>query len=292
MKNDLMNKLDFYNSIVNDKMKEYLSNSEIPEKMQEVMSYSVFAGGKRLRPAILLASCQLFGGKIESALPFACAIEFIHTYSLIHDDLPALDNDEYRRGRLTSHKVFGEDLAILAGDALLSYAFEIMIDACNDVKTITAAKYISLAAGAKRMVAGQWVDVSANGQKINAGQMKYIHMNKTAAMIIGAVKAGAVCGGANEKDVAVMEQYAEAIGYTFQIIDDILDVDGDTEVLGKNTGSDALNGKTTYVSLYGIEGAKEKARQYTEKAISLIDIYGEKALFFKELAKYLLNRKK
>lgn len=290
MKNSLKSKIDYYNELVNDKMQEYLSDSEIPSEMQKAMSYSVFAGGKRLRPALLLATCELFGGKKEKAIPFACAIEFIHTYSLIHDDLPALDNDDYRRGRLTSHKVFGEDMAILAGDALLSYAFEIMINACQDKNTIDAARYIAYAAGAKGMVAGQWVDVSSNGKKIDEEKMKYIHMNKTAAMIKGAIKAGAVCADADEKDVLNMAEYADAIGYTFQIVDDILDVEGDEEKLGKKTGSDALNDKTTFVTLYGIDGAKDKAKEYTEKAISLIRQYGDKSAFFEELAEYLLIR--
>ncbi len=290
MKNDFKNKIEYYCSYTNDKMKEYLSHREIPSNMQEVMSYSVFAGGKRLRPAILLASCELFGGNIDDAVPFACAIEFIHTYSLIHDDLPALDNDDYRRGRLTSHKMFGEDLAILAGDALLSYAFEIMLDAISNENGLNASKFIAKAAGVKGMVAGQWVDVSSNGKILDEEQMKYIHMNKTAAMISGAVKAGASCGGATAKDIEIMAKYADAIGYTFQIIDDILDVEGETEKLGKKTGSDALNGKTTYVTLYGIEGARQKAKEYTDYAISLISRYGEKAKFFKDLAEHLLNR--
>ena len=285
-------KLDYYNLLVDNKMKEYLLEADIPEKMREAMSYSVFAGGKRIRPALLLASCELLGGILSEALPYACAIEFIHTYSLIHDDLPALDNDDYRRGRLTNHKVYGEDLAILAGDALLSYAFEIMINASKDENTLNAARFISNAAGARKMVAGQWVDVSSNGEKITANTMEYIHMNKTAAMIIGAIKAGASCGGASEFDIKQMEEYGKEIGYTFQIIDDILDVEGDTEELGKKTGSDAANDKTTYVTLYGLEGAKEQAVDHTNNAIAKVEIYGKKAEFFINLAHFLLNRKK
>ena len=292
MENNMLDKIELYSQIVNVKMEEYINNAEIPKKLQEAMAYSVFAGGKRLRPALTLAACEMFNGNIEKALPFACAIEFIHTYSLIHDDLPALDNDDYRRGRLTSHKVFGEDLAILAGDALLSYAFEIMLFATEDKRDILASRYIAYAAGAKKMVAGQWVDVCSNGVKIDYDKMQYIHLNKTAAMIIGAIKAGAVCGDADEKDILIMEEYAKEIGYTFQIVDDILDVEGDAEQLGKNTGSDELNNKTTYVTMFGIDGAKEKAREHTEKAISLLNEFGERAEFFRELAKYLLTRKK
>lgn len=284
--------MEYYSDIVNEKMKEYIQNVDIPFKLQEAMSYSVFAGGKRLRPSLVLAACELFGGKIEKAIPFACAIEFIHTYSLIHDDLPALDNDDYRRGRLTSHKVFGEDLAILAGDALLSYAFEIMSNACEDKNDILALRYISYAAGVKSMVAGQWVDVISNGVEIDFNKMEYIHLNKTAAMIIGAVKAGAACANADAEKIKVMEAYAKEIGYTFQIVDDILDVIGDSKELGKNIGSDDLNKKTTYVTMFGIDGAKEKATEHTQNAINLMKIFGDKATFFIELAEYLLVRKK
>ena len=282
--------LNEYNALTEAKMQEYLCRKDIPEELQKAMSYSVFAGGKRLRPALVLATCELFCDNLEKALPFACAIEFIHTYSLVHDDLPSMDNDDWRRGRLTSHKVFGEDKAILAGDGLLSYAFDIMLENCKDENSINAAKYISNAAGVNGMVAGQWVDVSSNGKKITEDTMRYIHINKTAALIIGALKAGASCGNATEKDIQLIEEYGRCIGYTFQIIDDILDVVGDEEALGKATGSDEANEKTTYVTLFGIEGAKKQAEEYTKKAISIMEYYGEKALFFKELATYLLNR--
>ncbi len=292
MTNDLMSKIDFYNNLVNEKMKDYIENKEIPSDLQETISYSVFAGGKRLRPALLLAACEMFGGNLQEALPYACAIEFIHTYSLIHDDLPALDNDDYRRGKLTSHKVFGEDLAILAGDALLSYAFEIMAEATNDISGIYATRYIAYAAGIKSMVAGQWVDVKSNGEKIDFDKMEYIHLNKTAAMIIGAIKAGAVCGKTTENDIEIMGEYAKEIGYTFQIVDDILDVVGDSEELGKKTGSDENNQKTTYVTLFGVDGAKAKAKEHTDNAVTLLNEYGEKAQFFIDLADYLLTRRK
>ncbi len=290
--NNLNDKLTQYNNLVELKMREYLTKKEIPAELQEAMAYSIFAGGKRLRPALVLASSELFCDDLTKALPFACAIEFIHTYSLVHDDLPSMDNDDYRRGRLTSHKVFGEDKAILAGDGLLSYAFDIMLENCTDINTLRAAKYISEAAGINGMVAGQWVDVSSNGQKIEEKTMHYIHMNKTAALIIGAIKAGAACGGAGEKDIAIMEEYGREIGYTFQIIDDILDVIGDEESLGKATGSDAANQKTTYVTLYGIEGAKKQAEMHTNKALQIMEQYGEKSIFFNELALFLLSRDK
>lgn len=289
---NLNEKLTKYNNLVELKMREYLAKKEIPAELQDAMSYSVFAGGKRLRPALVLASSELFCNDLSKALPFACAIEFIHTYSLVHDDLPSMDNDDYRRGRLTSHKVFGEDKAILAGDGLLSYAFDIMLKNCTDINTLKAAKYISEAAGVNGMVAGQWVDVSSNGKKIDEKTMHYIHMNKTAALIIGAIKAGAACGGAGEKDIAHMEEYGREIGYTFQIIDDILDVVGDEESLGKATGSDAANQKTTYVTLFGLEGAKKQAEMHTNIALKIMEQYGEKSVFFTELALFLLSRDK
>jgi len=289
---NLDTKLNEYNRLVEEKMQEYLSKKNIPEELQKAMAYSVFAGGKRLRPALVLAACELFCDDLSKALPFACAIEFIHTYSLIHDDLPCMDNDDFRRGRLTSHKVFGEDKAILAGDGLLSYAFDIMLDNLKTSNEINAAKYISTAAGVNGMVAGQWIDVSSNGKNINEETMHYIHMNKTAALIIGAIKAGASCGGASNEDILTLENYGQEIGYTFQIIDDILDVVGNDEDLGKLTGSDAANNKTTYVTLFGIEGAQNKAKEHTENALNIMNKYGEKGQFFNELALYLLNRKK
>ena len=288
----MLDKLEEYSRIVDGKINEYLSDSYIPSELREAMSYSVFAGGKRLRPALVLATSELFGGETEKALPFASAIELIHTYSLIHDDLPAMDNDDYRRGRLTSHKVFGEDKAILAGDGLLSLAFDIMLNASESIEELNAAKYISYAAGVKSMVAGQWVDVGSNGVSIDADTMEYIHLNKTAAMIIGAVKAGASCAGASARDIELVEAYAREIGYTFQIVDDILDVEGDAEELGKAIGSDQANNKTTYVTLYGIEGAKAKAREHTDRAIEIMRSFGDKAQFFVDLAEYFFARKK
>ncbi len=292
MKIDVNLLMNEYNVLVEGKLNEYLKRDTIPLELCEAMSYSVFAGGKRLRPALLIASNKLFSGEVENALPYACAIEMIHTYSLIHDDLPAMDNDDYRRGRLTSHKVFGEDKAILVGDGLLSYAFDIMIDAVKDKATFDAMKYISYAAGVNGMVAGQWVDVSSNGLAIDKSTMEYIHLNKTAAMIIGAVLAGASCGGASENEISLMGEYAKEIGYTFQIVDDILDVCGDSAQLGKATGSDAANNKTTYVTLYGIDGAKKEAEHHTKRAIEIMQQFGDEGIFFIELAEYLLNRVK
>lgn len=284
--------MEVYSRIVEEEMKRLLCVRKIPAQLQEVMAYSVLAGGKRLRPALLLGACELCGGTIERALPFACAIEFIHTYSLIHDDLPAMDNDDYRRGRLTSHKKYGEAKAILAGDGLLSYAFEILLDACRDQASVQAAKAIASAAGVKGMLAGQWVDVDLNGNIFDASTMEYIHLKKTAAMIVGALRAGAFCAGAQKEAVESLSCYGREIGYTFQIIDDVLDVEGNFVELGKDTGSDAANHKTTYVTLYGIDGARQKAKEHTQFAVKALQGFGERAAFFVKLAEYLLNRNK
>ena len=284
--------LEHYSGICEAKMKDYLSNKDIPELLGIVMSYSVFAGGKRLRPALLLSACELFSGNTDIALPFACAIEFIHTYSLIHDDLPAIDNDDYRRGRLTSHKKYGEDKAILAGDALQSYAFEIMLNSCNDENTVKAARHIAKAAGVTQMVAGQWVDVTLNGKAFGDDTMEYIHLRKTAAMIIGSLCAGASIAGASNEDIENLKTYGREIGYAFQIVDDILDVEGSAEELGKATGSDEANHKTTFVTMYGLENAKQKAKEHTLRALKAIETYGEKAQFLADMAYYVLNRNK
>lgn len=284
--------LAFYSHMVEREMERLLKKEGIPQQLQETMAYSVLAGGKRLRPALLLGACELCGGTAAAALPFACAIEFIHTYSLIHDDLPAMDNDDYRRGQLTSHKKYGEAKAILAGDGLLSYAFEILLDACCDKFTIEAARAIAAAAGVRGMLAGQWVDVDLNGAVFEAETMEYIHLNKTAAMIVGALRAGSACAGAGAEAMQCLERYGREIGYTFQIVDDILDVEGNRAELGKATGSDEANHKTTYVTLYGLAGARQKAQEHTQQAKEALQMFAGRAEFFTELAGYLLNRKK
>lgn len=259
------------------------------------MRYSVFSGGKRLRPIMLLEACEIFGGNIEKAAPFACAIEMIHTYSLIHDDLPAIDNDNFRRGRLTNHKAFGENIAILAGDALLSHAFEIMTNSVvknADESSVKAMQAIAFAAGINGMISGQTVDVISEGKKISKQEIDFIHLNKTAAMIVGAIKAGAYIGGADEESINILEKAAIKIGLAFQIQDDILDVTGTFEELGKPIHSDERNEKSTYISLFGIEKSIEIVEQLSDEAIGLFESLGEKGEFFVELTKYLINRRK
>lgn len=266
---------------------------EFPPVIFEAMRYSLLAGGKRLRPMMVLAACEAVGGRKEDALPFACALEMIHTYSLIHDDLPAMDNDDYRRGRLTNHKVYGEDMAILAGDGLLHHAMETMADAClknPTPQTTGAMKAIAHGAGIFGMLTGQVVDVFMEGKPLDQETLDFIHLNKTAAMIRGALEAGAVCGGADEKTVAEFALAGEKIGVAFQILDDILDVTSTLEELGKPIHSDEKNQKTTYVTLFGIEKSREIAAKLSDEAIAVWEKQGESCEFLLELTKYLLTR--
>lgn len=268
--------------------------SEYPSEIFEAMRYSIFAGGKRLRPVLLLSACEALGGETEKAVDFACAIEMIHTYSLIHDDLPAMDNDDYRRGRLTSHKKFGEATAILAGDGLLHHAFEIMANACVkdcSIQTVKAMQAIAHGAGVYGMLSGQVVDVLSEGKQIDEQTMYFIHKNKTAAMLQGALKAGAILAGATQQQVEIMEQAGEKIGVAFQIADDILDITSTLEELGKPVHSDEKNEKNTYVTMYGIEKSQQMVETLSQQAISLFQTLGEKADFLIELTKYLIDRK-
>ena len=266
---------------------------EFPPVIFEAMRYSLLAGGKRLRPMMVLAACEAVGGNKEDAMPFACALEMIHTYSLIHDDLPAMDNDDYRRGRLTSHKVFGEDMAILAGDGLLHHAMETMADVClknPTPQTTGAMKAIAHGAGIYGMLTGQVVDVFMEGKPLDIETLDFIHLKKTAAMIRGALEAGAVCGGADAETVAQFGLAGEKIGIAFQILDDILDVTSTLEELGKPIHSDEKNQKTTYVTLFGIEKSREIAAKLSDEAIAIWEKQGASCEFLLELTKYLLTR--
>ncbi|MBE6008338.1 MAG: polyprenyl synthetase family protein [Lachnospiraceae bacterium] len=279
--------------VINKALDSYLSDKE-PEILNKAMRYSVFAGGKRLRPVLMMAACEAFGGKSEDVLPFACAMEMIHTYSLIHDDLPAMDNDDLRRGIPTNHKVFGEDMAILAGDGLLSLAFETMADALmkySDRRYIKAFKAIAAAAGTRGMVAGQTVDVISEGKEVDSKTLEYIHINKTSAMIRGAIEAGAYIAGAKDEDVKKLALAGEKTGLAFQIQDDILDVESTQEVLGKPVMSDIKNEKKTFVSMYGVEYSKNKVAEYSEQAIGIIDSLDCDGEVLKAIVSYLTDRK-
>ncbi len=261
----------------------------------QAADYSLKAGGKRLRPVLLLEACRLFDGDEGMAMPFACAMEMIHTYSLIHDDLPAMDDDDFRRGKPTNHVVYGEGMAILAGDALLNYAYELMIketmkagsgtDTC-----LSAMNEIAQAAGVYGMIGGQVVDLESEQKQVPIETVDFIHGHKTGAMISASLMAGAMLGGANETDLAVIRHYGRNIGMAFQIIDDILDIVGDQEKLGKDIGSDAEKQKSTYPSLLGLEESRRIAHDLLRESKEILDGYGQRAEFLKALSDFLANR--
>lgn len=280
---------------VDKRLEELLAERE-PGLLWRSMEYSVSAGGKRLRPALNIMAAELVGAHEEETLDNACAIEMIHTYSLIHDDLPALDNDELRRGRPSNHMVFGEAQAILAGDGLLSYAFQIMLEnalrhGSNLLGQINAAQCVANAAGVFGMVAGQVLDVELEGKTATDEQISYIHEHKTADMIVGALLSGASLRELPPDRMAAIETYGRRIGLVFQIVDDVLDVTADAS-LGKTLGKDARDNKTTFASKYGVDGAMELAAKYNEEAKSALKIFGGYADELIELADMLLARRK
>ena len=269
--------------------------AEETKAYREMIEYSLKAGGKRLRPVLTLYVCDMLGGDVQRALPFACALEMIHTYSLIHDDLPCMDDDDFRRGRPSSHKVFGEANAVLAGDGLLSYAFDIMLKMMQKDFTpnaLNAAIAVSRGAGVRGMVAGQVIDLaSETADDPGIDQLRFIQDNKTAAMIKAAVLAGAYMAGGDEAQLDALSRYGAAYGVLFQMTDDILDVEGDFEGMGKTLGKDQQENKLTYISLYGLDKAKEIARETADEAIAAVDIFGERATLLRELAKSCLDRR-
>lgn len=284
--------VDDYLSAYFDRLK-----SEVPEKrLIESMYYSIMAGGKRIRPVLTLAVAKMMSRDPNEVMPFAAAIEMIHTYSLIHDDLPAMDNDDYRRGRLTNHKVFGEAMAILAGDALLNEAFTLLLEtsvkAGNRIeRAVEASCIIAKAAGRDGMIAGQVIDMESEGKQISGTVLKTMHRKKTGALIRASIVAPAVFIGLSRDEIKALDEYAEHIGITFQIKDDILDVEGTAEEIGKPVGSDERNKKTTYVSLYGLDGARKMLDEVTQKAVEVLDVFGDKAWFLKEMAYFIARRR-
>ena len=267
--------------------------------MAQAMNYSVLAGGKRLRPMLILETSRMFGGEDKLAYPFMAAMEMIHTHSLVHDDLPALDNDDYRRGRLTTHKVYGEAMGVLSGVALLNYAYEVMLtafDLAEDEKArarvIKALKVMSRKTGLYGMLGGQSVDVENDGKPMSREMIDYIYENKTSALIEGSMMAGAILGGASAEEVAVVEKAASGIGLAFQIQDDILDVTSTAEELGKPIHSDEKNHKTTYVTLMGIDKASQQVAELSEEAVKLLEGLNKKNEFLFTLVKELVGRRK
>ena len=290
---------DDYRNFFEEHMLDFLP--EIDHKsitLYESMKYSICAGGKRIRPVLLLAACDFCGGSIEEAIPYACAIEYIHTYSLIHDDLPCMDNDDLRRGVPTNHKVYGEAMATLAGDGLQSAAFEAihrdmllyLDDPAALNRRVRACYEISKGSGCRGIVAGQVADMEAEDKNCSRELLDYIHITKTAALIIAAVRAGAQLANADSETLENLTIYAENLGLAFQIRDDILDITGEEAVLGKKTGADAENKKATYPALFGLEASNERLEELTETAISALKDYYDNAELFVELAKVLQIR--
>jgi geranylgeranyl diphosphate synthase, type II len=266
-----------------------------PDKIYEAMRYSLFAGGKRLRPVLCLAACDLLNGTPEMSIPTACALEMIHTMSLIHDDLPAMDNDDYRRGKLTNHKVYGEAVAILAGDGLLAYAFEHIVEETRNVSADRLLKVISRlgrAVGAAGLVGGQVVDLECEGVKdITLDTLNFIHTHKTAALLEASVVSGGILAGGSDSEIQRLSRYSQAIGLAFQIVDDLLDITSTQEELGKSIGKDANVEKATYPRLLGMEESKRQAGQLVEQAKAEVAGFGEKAIPLMAIADYITARK-
>lgn len=291
----LKNYLEEKRQLVEDTLEKFLpQEKDWPSKLHESMLYSIRAGGKRLRPILAIAACEACGPDAERVLPVAAALEMIHTYSLIHDDLPAMDDDALRRGKPTNHKVFGEAVAILAGDALLTEAFRIMTryrhPEVNASVLLDVVESIAEASGSKGMAGGQVIDLESEDKKIDLNKLEELHRQKTGRLIRVSVEAGAKLAGARADQVEALGLYGEKIGLAFQIADDVLDIEGGEEI-GKDVGSDVANHKSTYPSLLGLEESKAKARQLVEEAILLLQSFDAKADPLREIAKYVVSRK-
>ena len=264
-----------------------------PATLHRAMRYSLFAGGKRLRPILCLAAAEACQGKLEDALPLACALECVHTYSLVHDDLPSMDNDDFRRGRPTCHKVFGEGIAVLTGDALLTLAFEIVSRAKPSPRHDTSMLFreIAVAAGSRKLIAGQVADLEAEGKNVKRRQLQFIHENKTAAILRSSVRLGAMSANADAGQLSAMTRFGQRLGLAFQIIDDILDVTQTSQILGKSAGKDVAARKATYPAVIGLEQSRAEARRLTREAHKALSVFrSDAAEPLHELANYLLER--
>lgn len=284
-------------ALVDAALDQFLPTAEhFPGQLHEAMRYSVFAGGKRIRPILALAACEAVGGTFSAALPLACALEMIHTYSLIHDDLPAMDDDDLRRGRPTNHKIFGEATAILAGDALQTEAFALLADEernpeLSPQQRCAVIELIARSAGAFGMVAGQMADMEAEGDhEIDLPSLEFIHTHKTGKLIVAALQAGAIVGGATAAQLAALTRYGEAAGLAFQVADDVLDVIGDQAEIGKDVGSDVARGKATYVALLGLSEARRRAKDLCQLAIDALESFGTEAEPLRKIATYMVDR--
>ncbi len=290
----LNNKVEIVEKALKD---NFVRNENRQKLIYDAMEYSLFAGGKRLRSVIMLGVNEIFSKDYKNVLPFACAMEMIHTYSLVHDDLPSMDNDDYRRGKLSNHKKFGDAAAILAGDGLLNMAFEVMSRESLKLDTdkgllLKAISIIAESSGSEGMIGGQIVDMFCEESINDISDLEYLQRHKTGAIIKSSAAVGALLGGASETEIKTIEKFADNLGLAFQIQDDILDVEGNAEKLGKPVGSDENNHKKTYVSMLGLEEAKKLQKRLTNEAIEALSIFGEKSEMLIELCKYLLVREK
>jgi geranylgeranyl diphosphate synthase type II len=289
LKKDMKEKQELVNIILD----RYLPRKdEYPKEIHKALRYSVFAGGKRLRPYLTMLAYQLYKEDLESITPVAAALEMVHTFSLIHDDLPDIDDDEYRRGKKSCHAVFGEGEALLAADSLLVSAFELVTHAGVDpALRLQFVRELAHECGAVGLISGQMVDIASEGKKVDKKTLTYIHENKTGRLINLSLRLGALGGGAPAKELKVIEEYGRCIGIAFQIVDDLLDIEGTQEELGKSIGKDEEAGKVTFPSVYGVEESRRQAKELIDKAKSAISSLGERSLLLQILADYLLNRK-
>lgn len=291
---DFKKELNKYSEIIDNELTRYLRKNECFEhKLNESVEYSLMAGGKRLRPTLMLATYKLFRNDYEKCFPFAVSMEMIHNFSLIHDDLPGIDNDDFRHGKQTNHKKFNEATAILAGDSLLNYAYLIISkELKNDYSQNKVDSFYELAHAVDRMIIGEYVDTEYEGKQVLIDELEYMHKNKTGALIRASVRIGAILANASDEDLEKLTCYAEKIGLAFQIKDDILSEIGDERVLGKPVGNDKKRGKCTYVSKYGLEKSKEELDNNIKEALKILKQYSDKADFLKELTLYIENRNK
>lgn len=284
-------------ALVEEALCSSINDGATPARLAEAMTYSLNAGGKRLRPLLVIAGAEAVGGNAAQVLPAAVAMEMIHTFSLIHDDLPSMDDDDLRRGKPTNHKVYGEAMAILAGDGLLAEAFHVLVDRsrfpdATDAVIVDVLRDIAHATGPRGMTGGQVIDMESTGKTITPDELKNLHEHKTGRLITASVTAGARLAGANAQQIAALKIYGEAIGLAFQIADDILDIESDQDSLGKDVGSDIEQGKNTYPALIGMEESKRRAARLTEDAIDALKDFGDSADPLREIAYYVVNRSK
>lgn len=295
---DIIQYLQEKKEMVDSALERYLpKKEEFTLNLHKAIQHSLFAGGKRIRPILSIASFETVGGKGERILPFACALEMIHTYSLIHDDLPAMDNDDYRRGQPSCHKVFGEAIAILAGDGLLTEAFKLMTNqpakdphSSDRGLILDLINEVAQAAGVLGMVGGQVADIESEGKAVDLPTVQYIHTHKTGAMILASVRVGAKLGGAKEKILKALTRYGESLGLAFQVADDILNVEGKAALMGKKTGSDLSKGKATYPSVLGVEESKKRTRELVLLAVDALKLLGPEADPLREIARFVVAR--